>query len=155
MTQRGKNYMVSTAAAGFSRTFSSPECLRLEDLQQRARYDTKSTCHRWVWRHRLEMNAEKERKTWTYYWESSRWSTISVDDLIHLTGSVLLQKGLVEQHGPGCGSLLLQAEDQVPEVDPGNALTGLPDWGCGGWGRTGRWSRGARRRLKGNMERID
>lgn len=81
-------------------------------------------------------------------------SSISFVAHVRRLRSMLLQEGLVEQHGSGCGSLLLQAEDQVPEVDPGDALTGLPDRGGGRWGRAGRRSGGARRKLWGSNERI-
>ncbi|KAI5089340.1 hypothetical protein C0J45_20748 [Silurus meridionalis] len=48
---------------------------------------------------------------------------------------VLLEQSLVEQQRAGRGALLLQAEDQVPEVDPRDALSHLPSGGRGGAGR--------------------
>lgn len=54
---------------------------------------------------------------------------------------VLLEQSLVEQQRAGRGALLLQAEDQVPEVDPRDPLSHLPSRGRGGAGRAWRASR--------------
>lgn len=53
---------------------------------------------------------------------------------------VLLEQSLVEQQWAGRGTLLLQAEDQVPEVDSRDPLPHLPTGGRGGAGRAWRAS---------------
>lgn len=61
--------------------------------------------------------------------EEEKWRRSSSLD------QVLLEQSLVEQQRAGRGALLLQAEDQVPEVDPRDPLPHLSSGGRGGAGR--------------------
>lgn len=61
--------------------------------------------------------------------EEEKWRRSSSLD------QVLFEQSLVEQQRAGRGALLLQAEDQVPEVDPRDPLPHLSSGGRGGAGR--------------------
>lgn len=111
-------------------------------------------CPSFAWRHKERRMRHGKKKTLQIKWWRERRGFERGDGLMFTPGSqevekqrrsssldqVLLEQSLVEQQRAGRGALLLQAEDQVPEVDPRDPLPHLPSGGRGGAGRAWRAS---------------